>query len=303
MLVSPSVRYFLEVAQQGSIRSASETLLVAPSAVSRQVQLLEKELGVGLFERSATGMALTSAGRDALEHFLASADRDEVLRERLRGVAAVPVPELRIGVLEGLVRLVPSLTARLSRRSSHTRLDLLMLPAREIVSQATTGELDVGFTSGRQAGRKVRVDATRVLPVHLVVGPDHVLADRDSVDLTELAGLAVVLPDRSFGIRREVDRACREQRVVLNVVGETNTLTLAVELALARGAATAATLAILPYEAERRGIRALPVTDRRLASVPIALIAPKAPARPEATGLGLMLGRDLLNSPLVRSWT
>ena len=57
-----ALRYFLETARLGSIRRAAEALYVAPSAVSRQIALLEQTFGMPLFERHAAGMRLTSAG-------------------------------------------------------------------------------------------------------------------------------------------------------------------------------------------------------------------------------------------------
>ena len=57
-----ALRYFLETARLGSIRQAAERLYVAPSAVSRQIALLEQRYGMPLFERHAAGMRLTLAG-------------------------------------------------------------------------------------------------------------------------------------------------------------------------------------------------------------------------------------------------
>jgi len=302
MLSTTPVRYFIEVAERGSVRAASEGLLVAPSAVSRQVRLLERDLGVLLFDRSAAGMTLTPAGRAALEHFADSTDRDEAFREHLKGVVAAPVPLVRFGLLEGLVSLVPALTARLSRRSAGTRLDLQMLPSSQIVDLVVGGELDAGFSSGRRIGRTVRVEGSAALPLLVVVPPGHRLAERDRLNLDELDGLPVVLPDRSFGIRAELDRACREHRVVPQVVGETNTLTLALELAVARGAATLLTAAALPDDVAQRGIRAVPVADKRLAAVPVSLVVARHEPRPDAARLAVQLGRDLLGSRAVRSW-
>src|SRR5450432_1872705 len=48
-----ALRYFLETARLGSIRRAAEGLYVAPSAVSRQIALLEQNFGAPLFERHA----------------------------------------------------------------------------------------------------------------------------------------------------------------------------------------------------------------------------------------------------------
>jgi DNA-binding transcriptional LysR family regulator len=57
-----ALRYFLETARLGSIRRAAEKLYVAPSAVSRQIALLEQRFGMELFERYAAGVRLTPAG-------------------------------------------------------------------------------------------------------------------------------------------------------------------------------------------------------------------------------------------------
>ncbi|WP_179208886.1 LysR family transcriptional regulator [Salinicola salarius] len=61
-LLQTSLRYFEEVARQGSLRKAAERLHVAASAVNRQILKLEAELGVPLFERLPRGLRLSAAG-------------------------------------------------------------------------------------------------------------------------------------------------------------------------------------------------------------------------------------------------
>ena len=55
----PSLKYFAAVARSGSLRHAAEVFDIAPSAISRQIALLESRLAVTLFERSSRGMTLT----------------------------------------------------------------------------------------------------------------------------------------------------------------------------------------------------------------------------------------------------
>src|SRR5260370_20095112 len=57
-----ALRYFLETARLGSIRRAAEKLYVAPSAVSRQIALLERNFGAPLFERHVAAARPTPAG-------------------------------------------------------------------------------------------------------------------------------------------------------------------------------------------------------------------------------------------------
>ncbi len=62
------IESFVAIAESGSVTEAALRLRIAQPAVSRQIRLLESELGVQLFGRRAHGMELTSAGRAALEH-------------------------------------------------------------------------------------------------------------------------------------------------------------------------------------------------------------------------------------------
>ena len=67
-LQDTALRYFLEVAQVGSLTEASVRLHVATSAISRQISGLEQTLGTPLFERQPRGMVLTAAGEILAVH-------------------------------------------------------------------------------------------------------------------------------------------------------------------------------------------------------------------------------------------
>ncbi len=55
-MTNAHLRYFTAIARHGSFREAAEELHVAQSALSRQIQKLEQELGVPLFQRHARGV-------------------------------------------------------------------------------------------------------------------------------------------------------------------------------------------------------------------------------------------------------
>src|SRR5215510_9845356 len=83
MLESTAIRYFREVTQRGSVKQAAESLNIAPSAISRQVQGLEDELAVKLFERGARGMTLTSAGQVLYRYAVESQRKLERVRDQV----------------------------------------------------------------------------------------------------------------------------------------------------------------------------------------------------------------------------
>ena len=74
------LKYFLRIAEEGSITRAAGLLGIAQPALSRQLQLLEDDLGVALFRRTRRGVELTEAG------------------ERLRASTAGPLRQLELAV-------------------------------------------------------------------------------------------------------------------------------------------------------------------------------------------------------------
>ncbi|MDE2156399.1 MAG: LysR family transcriptional regulator [Xanthomonadaceae bacterium] len=60
------IKVFLALVRHGSVRAAAPKLGVSHSTVARRIEVLEKRLGVRLFDRISTGYAITSAGEDVL---------------------------------------------------------------------------------------------------------------------------------------------------------------------------------------------------------------------------------------------
>jgi LysR family transcriptional regulator, transcriptional activator of nhaA len=92
------VYYFHVAASEGSVARAADQLGVTQPTVSEQIRQLEKTLGIPLFERTATGLRLTQAGRQAYEHTTAMFRAGERMVESL-GKAPSSMPcVLRVGI-------------------------------------------------------------------------------------------------------------------------------------------------------------------------------------------------------------
>ena len=76
------LRYFVAIADSGSVTKAAERVFVAQSALSHQLAQLEAELGVSLFERSRRGVGLTEAGQRFFPHAVS------ILRQAEEAVAS-----------------------------------------------------------------------------------------------------------------------------------------------------------------------------------------------------------------------
>ena len=82
------LRTLIHVAELGSLSKAADRLRIAQPALSRQVRMLEEELGIELFTRHGRGMVLTEQGRDVLKHAMRISSELEEIRAGASDVEA-----------------------------------------------------------------------------------------------------------------------------------------------------------------------------------------------------------------------
>lgn len=230
-LQSDTLTYFRAVIDAGSIQAAARNVVIAPSALSRQIRLLEAEVGVDLFQRSPQGMMPTAAGLE-LYDFAArqSAETDDVIR-RVRAGGDDGHAEFRIACVEGVLStLLPRWLAFVRQRHRGVRFHVTAMGSADVASAVAAGEADAGYTFGRVSRADLRELASMPMPIRLALPRDHTLATATSVALPQLVDELCVIPDSHFGIRRELDRECARAGIALQIAYETNSLAFALHL-------------------------------------------------------------------------
>jgi LysR family transcriptional activator of nhaA len=135
--------YFHVIATEGSIKAAAERLHVTQPTVSEQLRMLERTLGVELFERTPSGLKLTQSGQEAFQHTTTMFLAGERLAEALGQRGSMPELVLRVGVSAGTARtlaadfLMPVLTVEGCRPSIRTG------DFHELLRGVRANELDV----------------------------------------------------------------------------------------------------------------------------------------------------------------
>ncbi len=98
--------YFHVTALEGSIKAAADRLGVTQPTVSEQIRMLERSLGVPLFERATTGLRLTEQGREAFEHTTTMFLAGERLANALGHMGPKTPIALRVGVSSAVSRTI-----------------------------------------------------------------------------------------------------------------------------------------------------------------------------------------------------
>lgn len=273
MLESTAIRYFREVTLRGSVKQAAESLNIAPSAISRQVQGLEDELSVKLFERGARGMTLTSAGHLLYRYAVESQKKLERVRDQVEEFGSLQRGHVKVATVEGLLAsFLSDFVADLAQEHPGISIAITAVGSRDVAEMVSRHEVDLGLVFGR-APRRDLVELARMRQsLCLIVSPHHPMAGREACTMKDLGGLRVIVPDPSFGIRQEIDRACAQANVQLDLYGETNSLAFARSIVGKTELGT-----FLPRDAAMPELLAgtlvaIPLRDKRLEATQVTLV-------------------------------
>ena len=140
------LKYFRTIATEGTISGAAKVLYMTQPSLSQQIHLLEKELGVKLFERSNRRITLTEAGRllsvragQVLEFMNTTADEMKELREGYRGT-------LLIGTIASAgVTLLPKFLRDFLKQYPNVKIQLFEGDTPKIIDLLNTGIIEIGI--------------------------------------------------------------------------------------------------------------------------------------------------------------
>ncbi|HEY9370306.1 LysR family transcriptional regulator [Streptomyces sp.] len=182
---------FLAVARDGSFTAAARALGYTQSAVSRQVQTLEDEVGAELFERLPRGVRLTESGRVLLPHAEAVRDRLAAARAELAALRTLDGGLLRLGSFSSAnAALVPRAQAEFRLRHPGVAVTRTEGPSVKHLELLAAGEQDLAVVSpARPVPTPDGVTLHHLLdePMLVALPRGHARAGRRAVRLAELA--------------------------------------------------------------------------------------------------------------------
>jgi len=210
------LRTFLTVGKLLSFNKAAERLHYAQSTISAQIQALEEELGVQLFDRLGRRILLTEAGERLVPYAEKIIDLADETRTEIGG-GAEPAGSLTIRIPESLgIHRLPSVIYEFSARFPGIRLQLINCAHETLQKELRNGAIDLAFllTESFHAS-DVEVEALGAESLALVASASNRLARKRLVRTRDLAGETLLLSKVDCSYRRLFEKMLEEEGIPL----------------------------------------------------------------------------------------
>jgi len=238
------LRTIIHVAELGSLSKASDRLHIAQPALSRQVRMLEEELGTRLFERHGRGMVITETGQNVLRHAYRVIGEVQEIRASvadsdasLRGHVSIGMPPTVSDILT-----VPLVTAFQERHPEAT-LRIVSAFSGYVLDWLHRGEIEVAILFESKGARSLRSTPLLEESLNLVGPEDAKLSPDEPIEFDTLQSRKLLLPSAGHSLRALLDECTKGSDTTLNVRVETDSYTVLKDLVRAKQGMTILPLA------------------------------------------------------------
>ncbi|RKG33674.1 cis,cis-muconate-binding transcription regulator CatM [Acinetobacter rongchengensis] len=169
------LRYFVTVVEEQSITKAAEKLCIAQPPLSRQIQKLEEELGILLFERGSRPVRTTEAGQFFYQHavqILTHTAQATSMAKRISSVNKI----VRIGYVSSLLyALLPQIIYLFRQNNPDIEVELIECGTKDQIEALKQGKIDIGFGRLRISDPAIKRILLREEKLKLAVHKNHYL--------------------------------------------------------------------------------------------------------------------------------
>ena len=257
--------YFDTVARLGSIKKAADRLNVASSAINRQILKLEKYFGTQLFERLPRGMRLTAAGDVLIRHIRSTLRDFNSVRSDIGELTGSRKEIVTIASVEGVAaEFLPIIMSRFKK--GHPRISFVVniLSPDAVISALRTNEADLGLMFNPPPKSGVKVVGNLSLKIGAIMSPNHPLAERKSIRMSECRVYPLILPDITLPNREWLNTILDDSDTLSPPATSSNSFELMRALAKYDFGIAFQTKVGIEEEIRMNKIVYVPLSDRRL---------------------------------------
>lgn len=222
---------FVRVAELGSVSRAADRIRIAQPALSRQMRLLEEEMGLPLFVRHRRGITLTEAGEELRDRLAGPLHQIEQVFEDVRALSRSVGGSFAFGMPPTTSYVLAAPLARsVVEHAPNVSLRVVEGYAAHLMDWLHRGEIDAALLYGPAADFRLYAEELLIEEIRLVGPPDSALNPDDMIPFSEVAKLPLALPSHPHGLRIVADNAAAKARTRLDVRFQADSFVLMKEL-------------------------------------------------------------------------
>jgi LysR family nitrogen assimilation transcriptional regulator len=228
------LRYFVALATQRSFGRAAAVLRIAQPALSRQIKLLEEELGVQLFDRHVRGAAPTAEALLLLERATFLLRYAEQVKMEMLAIRQVPKGPVSLGLPPSVAQIISGPLLRcLADRFPDIRLRISENFSPTLEDQLTHGHIDLAIINGPISLPHIEAEPFFREAICVIAPAGERSIGEGPVPIEVLEGVPLILTGiAKSGVRRELEIAASRLKRALNVVVEVESIVVAKKLVL-----------------------------------------------------------------------
>lgn len=192
------IRYFLTLAEELNFSRAAEKLHIAQPHLSRQIQELENNIGVKLFNRTKRQVELTNAGKAFMKKAYEIIDLVEQASIAARLTSTGSEGELRIGFTGTVQNLIPTLQ-QYRKLYPKVRIMLKYMINSEQIVALNENKIDIALVSVPIYNENVYIKPIKKFTFVLALPEKHPLAKKKTLSLFDLEHETLIMPPKSAG--------------------------------------------------------------------------------------------------------
>jgi DNA-binding transcriptional LysR family regulator len=216
------LRTFCSIARKGNFSAVAEDLFMSQSAVSQQIQALERRYGVVLFDRGSKGATLTEPGRILFNKAQKILDIEDEINHEFDDLRGLKGGELHVGASTTVGNyLMPFYLGEFRRQYPDVKVSLIVENTRIIEDQLLAGLFQLAVVEHEVQNPSLVKEPIERDELILFVSPQHAWASRESVTKEELMEEPFITRELGSGTREVIEEKLAEEGVIkLNVVME-----------------------------------------------------------------------------------
>jgi len=219
------LRALIAIAEAGSLSAAAQKLHVTQPALSAMLRRMEDELTLKLVSRHSRGVSLTEEGRVVVERAYGVVRDLTEIKAIAQNFAHEVTGTVRLGLPTTVAGgLLPELMPLIRDRYPQVRVYALEAMSGVLNEQVQLGHLDLVVLYDIEPMAGLRSNALLRERLDLLVPPNHPLASKDSVRLSEITKYPLVLPSIKHSLRRFIEQSFQAEGISPNISADVDSL-------------------------------------------------------------------------------